>query len=127
MKTVLRNRYYCDHCKKAGGSASHMRKHEAGCTNNPQRVCGMCKHGTGHIHSVADLVAILGRGSDAQMKELREATGDCPACILAAIRQSSAAAYLLPENNDVANFDFKKEAAGFWIDHTRNKHAEGYY
>ena len=43
MRTAMRPRYYCDHCNKGNGSPSAMRRHERGCTMNPQRVCGMCK------------------------------------------------------------------------------------
>lgn len=43
MRTAMRPRYYCDHCNKGNGSPSAMRRHERGCTLNPQRVCGMCK------------------------------------------------------------------------------------
>lgn len=41
MKVLLRKRYYCDYCKRAGGSRVHMEKHEKGCTNNPKRECGI--------------------------------------------------------------------------------------
>ena len=42
MRVVLRNRYYCDHCKKGAGTRQSMARHEAGCTLNPQRECRMC-------------------------------------------------------------------------------------
>ncbi len=42
MKTVRKNVYYCDHCKKKGLSPSHMREHETKCTGNLDRQCNMC-------------------------------------------------------------------------------------
>lgn len=40
MKTKRKLRYYCDWCKKSGGSKHHLAKHERGCTLNPRRVLG---------------------------------------------------------------------------------------
>lgn len=84
----MRPRYYCDHCNKGNGSPSAMRRHERGCTLNPQRVCGMCQKLA--EEGIADpapprdkLVRIL----DAQgFKAMCEAANDCPACILSALR-----------------------------------------
>ena len=92
MKTKMRPRYYCDHCPKGTGSASFMRRHERGCTANPARVCGFC----GRNGDVQDLATILVTPQlavslnpwEGRMVALREATDNCPACILAAIRQS---------------------------------------
>lgn len=42
MRAMKRWRYYCDHCRKVGGSRSAMEKHERGCTANPARICGVC-------------------------------------------------------------------------------------
>jgi len=44
MKTIKKNVYHCEHCKKRGLSASHISRHERICTNNPDRECGMCKY-----------------------------------------------------------------------------------
>lgn len=85
MKTKMRPRYYCDHCGKGNGSPSYMRRHESGCTLNPKRVCGMCHDGRiGPTKTPAELLAILNADGFAA---LREAVGDCPACILATLRQ----------------------------------------
>lgn len=43
MKMVMRPRYYCDYCNKGNGSASAMKRHESGCTKNPERACKMCE------------------------------------------------------------------------------------
>lgn len=42
MKTVSKKVYYCDFCKKKGLSRRHMEDHEAHCTHNPGRKCGLC-------------------------------------------------------------------------------------
>lgn len=84
MKTKMRSRYYCDHCGKGNGSASYMRRHESGCTLNPARVCGMCHDGrVGPTKTPAELLAILNADGFAA---LCEAAGNCPACILSALR-----------------------------------------
>ncbi len=97
-----------------------MEKHERGCTKNPARVCGMCIVGTGapSSHTMQRLIEILGNGSPEKMKELRRETDNCPACILAALRQGSPTWWADDVNRSVDNshvdFDFKKEAAEFW-------------
>ena len=88
MRTAMRPRYYCDHCNNGNGSPSAMRRHERGCTLNPQRVCGMCKMvanegGPEPAPPREYLLRILGEQG---FKAMCEAANDCPACILAAIR-----------------------------------------
>jgi len=88
MRTAMRPRYYCDHCKKGNGSPSAMRRHERGCTLNPQRVCGMCKMlaeegGPEPAPPRDDLVRILDTEG---FPAMRTAAENCPACILAALR-----------------------------------------
>ena len=85
MKTKMRPRYYCDHCGKGTGSASYMRRHERGCTLNPNRVCGMCKEK--YQKSPAELLAILNTNGFSVMQE---AANHCPACILSALRPLNA-------------------------------------
>lgn len=106
MKTKLRHRYYCDFCKKSGGSKYHMEIHEKHCTSNPHRECRMCsvKNPTytnkyeGHI--TKEMVRIikdsicedsLGREyfnddytEQSVIERLEEITG-CPACLLSAL------------------------------------------
>lgn len=117
MKAVKRWRYYCDYCKKVSGLRTAMEKHEKGCTLNPNRECGICSFlNTGGV-PLADLMALLpdpakfkrmepwddgvgGSGEyeviddealrsavHAVLPKLRELTENCPACILAALRQ----------------------------------------
>ena len=84
MKTKMRPRYYCDHCGKGNGSPSYMRRHESGCTLNPNRVCKMCIE---EQAPMADLIAVLDEhGFDAMC----EAANHCPACILSVLRPLNA-------------------------------------
>ena len=53
------NRYYRDFCKKSGGSAYHMRRHESACTANPNRQCGMCDGGGYDAADLPVLIALL--------------------------------------------------------------------
>lgn len=88
MRTAMRPRYYCDHCNKGSGSPSAMRRHEAGCTANPARVCGMCalahyEFGEKPAPPRDELRKVL----DAQgFQAMCEAANHCPACILSVIR-----------------------------------------
>lgn len=84
MRKAQRWRYYCDHRRKASGSAVLMQRHELGCTANPNRACGYC----GRTGPVAELVAVLGsagRELRSGMTALRLQTQDCPGYILAAM------------------------------------------
>lgn len=86
MKTAMRPRYYCDHCNKGNGSPSAMRRHERGCTLNPQRICGMCAKLADEVEGVPsrdELVRIMDANG---FKAMCEAANNCPACILSALR-----------------------------------------
>lgn len=88
MRTAMRPRYYCDHCNKGNGSPSAMRRHEAGCTKNPVRVCGMCRMqaedgGPEPAPPRDELIRIL---DSEGFKAMCSAANDCPACILSALR-----------------------------------------
>ena len=88
MRTAMRPRYYCDHCNKGNGSPSAMRRHERGCTANPDRVCGMCARlheegGDEPAPPAAELRKVLDAEGFAAMCK---AANDCPACILAVLR-----------------------------------------
>lgn len=89
MRTVMRPRYYCDHCKKGNGSPSAMKRHEVGCTLNPQRVCGMCAKladdgGPEPAPPRDELLRML--DGEEGFKAMTDAANDCPACILSALR-----------------------------------------
>lgn len=114
MRQKKKWRYYCDHCKKVGGRKSSMATHEAHCTNNPNRACRV--HGMldlGDAPPVAELVTELNAKG---YRALRALAQDCPACILAAMRQStwpemSQSHIWSPRDiwDGLPEFDFRKE------------------
>lgn len=126
MREVLRKRYYCDHCKKGGGTKFHMAKHERGCTLNPDRQCGVCEKIGLSAAPLSELIAFVTSVAathidttpdvqyasidSAALKTLRERADNCPTCILAALRQAEAFA-------DPGDFDFKKELKSIWADY----------
>ena len=125
-------RYYCDHCKKSGCSGGWISRHEKRCTANPDRVCGFCRLAdidqvpihvlTDTIHdemAVSEPISVAEAAANA-VKALRDKTEGCPACILAAIRQSG----LRP---GVINFDFKSEAAAWFSCYNNEQAKDGYY
>ena len=128
MRTKRVNRYYCDFCPKAGGSAGHMKRHERGCTMNPDRVCGVCGIVEATQRPIQELIALLpnhlnfqcyGEGHEGydaaltitankKLPRLREAANDCPACILAAIRQAHIPVPM------VSDFNWTREMQAVW-------------
>ena len=141
-KRVLR--FWCDYCKKAGLQIAAMRKHELHCTLNPNRECGMCGIYDKETKPMPELLEILkdvadswkdyGYGEDfpyesfsadsAQMKSAMEslevATEGCPACKLAAIRQSK-----IPV--PCTDFDFKKECDAWWSEINQDRNGANEY
>lgn len=127
MKKFPAWRYKCDFCGKNGRSSGAMKRHEEGCTANPNRICKIHRHATGEdnpaIPSVASLITILQEYKydvDRGMKELRDAADDCPCCILAAVRQSGFCKGYVDEDGYTEpligkeQFDFKAELANLW-------------
>ncbi len=129
MKKVLRWRYYCEFCKKAGCQAGAMIRHETSCTMNPNRVCRMCQHnGSGDVAATLPelrkiVVSANSLNQEEKLNELREAAAGCAACMIAATRQTNlniceeggpASSYL--------SFDFKEEIARFWSDNPRHQY-----
>lgn len=131
MKKQLRWRYYCDHCRKAGGQAKAMEKHEAVCTMNPARVCGMCKFADLEQVPLADLQAAWLRLTFAEVSEM--ASG-CPACLLALLRQDKEpppdfddqAAYSDYERRHAGEFDFKQASKAWLSEYGRRQREDGY-
>lgn len=124
------NRYYCDFCKKANCSGASIKNHEERCTMNPNRVCGMCKMLDNEqpsmpalLDSLPDLASLMrtyeGEGCGYQyiieldraaVQRLRDVADNCPACMMAALRQKK-----IPVCNAV-DFDFTKECKSIWSD-----------
>lgn len=124
MRTAMRPRYYCDHCNKGNGSPSAMRRHERGCTLNPQRVCGMCAKlaedgGPEPAPPRDELLRLL---DNEGFKAMREAANDCPACILSALRarntDSAEAPFYVPGPEDGRNeWSYTTAKAEYWRGH----------
>lgn len=98
-------RYYCDFCKKSNCSGPSISDHEAHCTMNPDRRCGMCRQNNKHALPIAILKDALLINLDA----LRSTCAECPACTLAAIRQSGKS----PSDYD---YDYTAACEQFWVD-----------
>jgi hypothetical protein len=126
MRQIKRWRYYCDHCRKAGGSKGHMVAHEAGCTANPTRVCGICALAAFDAAPLPELIAFVGSRATwhshdpegdryhgtidkAALAELRTLADGCPVCMFAAMRQGKV--FLA---GDLPEFDLKAEMGEVW-------------
>ena len=106
-------RYYCDFCKKANCSSYAISEHEKHCTMNPDRQCRMCQwQPKVKPLTVMEMKDALGV-SFARLRFLVQ----CPACILATIRQSGKSPF-----NDY-NFEYGKEAEAYW-EHVKKKWEE---
>lgn len=92
MRVKKTNRYFCDFCRKQGGHAGHMRKHEMSCTGNRNRTCKLCRLAMLEQKSMTELHEALKKDIlaavdfQSELLFVRAASGGCPACILAAIR-----------------------------------------
>ena len=134
MKTVLKKRHYCEFCKKAGGSAYRMRTHEERCTLNPERKCGVCAMLEEEQPTMAALLEPFAgikavedeygnlcfdeAALDAGLAQARKVSNNCPACIMAAIRQSG-----IPVPA-VSGFSFTEEMRSSWADFNLARQAE---
>ena len=107
-------RYYCDFCDKANCCASAMHKHEKHCTANPNRECGMCKCADFETKPIKALIGALGNGDKQGVNALREKAEGCPACMLAAIRQSGLQDSPLGMDGTSIDFNFKNERIRWW-------------
>lgn len=134
MRKAQRWRYYCDHCKKSGGSAHHMARHERGCTANPGRVCGICDRIGLTAAPLAELISLVRAIGTPEYSEptdqswfllnkeafatLREKADNCPCCILAALRQGNA-----NTASDV-DFNFRQAIKDVWKDYDDDAYQE---
>ncbi len=135
MKVKIVKQYICEFCNKKGLSAGHMKRHQNHCTLNPHRTCRMCKM-LDYVYSegkLKNLIKILPNPKDYEkedvcndfktnyfsgleeavekvMPELRKESGDCPACILAALRQKGIPVPM------VQSFNFTEECKKIWAD-----------
>ena len=117
-----------------------MRKHELHCTKNPLRECRVCKMVAGEQKPIAELLALLPKpvsredeygfvvfnkdtteNVNAALPSLRDACENCPACIIAALRQKGIPVPL------ATDFDFKREMGSIWNDINEYKDQENMY
>lgn len=96
-------RYYCDFCKKANCSSYAISQHELHCTMNPNRSCRMCKWQRNNKLTITEMKEALA----ISLNRLRFLV-QCPACILATIRQSGESPY------GKYDFEYGKEAETYW-------------
>jgi hypothetical protein len=130
MRSFIRTRYGCDYCKKVGGSKRHMAKHEEGCTNNPSRVCRLHEVVTGGEEIPPTVQELMTALEDGGYPLLVEVSHNCPACKLAALRQS----WVKPDDDEPwpaepqdgrEKFDFKAELASVWSEHNSREREDG--
>ena len=120
-------RYWCDFCNRGGLQKRAMQIHEDNCTLNPERGCRVCALLGARPEAMKNLLALLPDSepyrtdaprsslgdaeaherlrleAEAAMPALRDLTENCPACIMAALRQAKIPVPM------VDCFDFKKE------------------
>ena len=93
---------------------------------NPDRHCRMCEIIGEGQPKMEDLKAVfeglttadISNMGDTILEELRGVAGNCPACMLAAIRQTP--------DTIVPGFDYKKESDAFWKDINEARAEESY-
>ena len=121
---------YCGFCKKRGQRSDVIHKHELHCTLNPNRVCNVYKLIDTEQRPMKELVAFFAglgpsgvdefmgavwlntdiEGVAIALKALREECNNCPACIMAALRQAKIPVPL------AKSFNFTDEMAAVWRD-----------
>lgn len=111
MIEKLVRQFKCEYCGKKQYAKGAMRAHEAHCTNNPARKCRLCERvevATGGAKEGVELSELVAALRDREMAPLARMTAvraltDCPACMLAAIRQSGIWVEYLAADNEVAS------------------------
>ena len=142
MKTVKKNVYYCDFCKKKGLSGGAMATHEKHCTGNLNRECKLCAGSYQILEYVKELkkrfkiVTIKSEseymkgewireevswvGKEITLDEIRDHADGCPICTLTIIRGLN----IMPYYD--FQFDYKGELAKWWetVNGEERKNAE---
>lgn len=109
MREKLVKRYYCEHCSKGGFKKPSIQQHEKGCTRNPERLCYLCEETHDYKSLCAEAIKrssenevdhrIISEAED--LMALSRMVSNCPACLLAVLRQSNVFAF--------EHFDYKTE------------------
>ena len=129
MKTIKKNVYYCEYCKRKGLSALHIHKHELGCTANQNRECHLCKEDRDIKTFIEKLkerfeikecdpdefmgrtLEIVWKGDVINLNEILDFTEGCPNCTIAILRQTKL-------NYEIfgLKYDYKAEINSWWAD-----------
>ena len=134
MKTVKKNVYYCDFCKKKSLSATVIHNHEKHCTGNINRECKLCGFDeTSHdLPEIVEsfkkrfrLVDVLIPGDDyggeyneievewtgkpVTLDEIEDAVDSCPACTLAVLRLTGMNRYYFG-----FEYNYKQDIKNWW-------------
>lgn len=116
MRTVRKNVYYCEHCRKHGLSRVSMERHERHCTLNPQRACRWVIDGAVHqsipLKLLVDDLQQRAPLDAGDIRWLRLMVYGCPACMLSALRQSGLE-YHYDVNAHTRLFDYAEEVERF--------------
>lgn len=107
LKTVVKNVFYCDYCRRHRLVRRSIEDHEPRCIYNPERSCGWSLYGAAHpTVSVGELAAeIVEKGVD-WLDWLRKETSGCPACMLAAVAQARRRVRDEPHHEGWSDCDF---------------------
>lgn len=93
MRVETKKVYYCDYCKKH--TLRPLTKHEARCTNNPDRECGWMQTDephtkAGELRPLIEWCKSWPETTEVEVEVLRGKVDGCPACMLAVLRQGRA-------------------------------------
>ncbi len=119
MRTKSVLRHYCDFCSKGFFKKPSAEKHEAHCTKNPRRGCGLCGNTVRDypfiIKSIESFAHYQSRGefeneefstlSEDGLRALQNQVDCCPCCTLAVLRQGKMECF--------SHFNYKEAFAGF--------------
>lgn len=135
MKAVSRTVYYCDFCNKRYLRKTSAEKHERHCTMNPDRVCRWAqlengprtRHGEHSFRkSLPRWVRLNAPLTEDVLNKLRDYTGSCPACTLAALRQSGIE-YHYDYGTGKRLFDYEQEVKDFRLHERELEQQEEYW
>lgn len=121
MRVKTKTLYYCDFCSMKRFRKEAMEKHERHCTMNPNRMCrwAQLEHGPRTRYDEHDFhrglprwVRLLAPLTEEKIDLLRDKTAGCPACTLAALRQSGVE-YHYDHVNGQHIFNYEQEVKDF--------------
>src|ERR1035437_308229 len=109
MITKTKTVYYCEYCGRHRLSAAAIKGHEPGCTLNPRRVCGWhekeWKHRAGVLARWVRLSAVDRYATKEIIASIHDEVEGCPACMLAALRQSGVECFYEPSGSRLWDYE----------------------